>query len=45
MYLKYTGICLKYNVKDITVKLGNIYKRKAHSELYQTSKIELFENP
>ena len=37
--LEHARICLKYNVKD-TVKYS-IFKREAHSELYQTSKIDL----
>ena len=32
-------MCLKYNVKD-AVKY-TIFKKEAHSELYQTSKMEL----
>ena len=35
---------MKYNLKDtvkLPCKLDNIYKREAHSEQYQTSKMEL----
>ena len=37
--LENARICLKYNVKN-TVKYS-IFKRKAYSELYQTTKMEL----
>ena len=43
--LEYVGKCLKYNTKryrKVTVEVRqHLYKREAHSELYQTSKMEL----
>ena len=46
--LEYTTICLKYNFKDTVkwlYKSDSIYKIEVHSELYQTSKMELvYEN-
>ena len=43
--LEYTSRCLKYYLKDtvkLLYKLDNIYKRKAHLELYQTCTFEVF---
>lgn len=30
--------------RKVILKLDNIHERKAHSELYRTSKMELFQN-
>ena len=42
--LKHARICLKFNVKNtvkLLQKLDRIYEKQMHSELYQTSRMEL----